>query len=196
MGEALFSLEEISNKGKGFEPDFGVSKNDKLQNFSGKAAEFPKFVANICQDEAFYLDFMTAGKLSLHQMIESIIAQTGPCKKLFLSTWAIKEVAARGLFQLKENKLIEELHGIFDYRVKTVDSLSFKFIEPHFTSVALVKNHSKMLLMDFGDKKIVVLSSANLSNNPRIETGYVTSNKGTYYFHLTWMKEILNGTKL
>jgi hypothetical protein len=194
--DVLFTIEEISNKGKGFDAAFDSTSNQAQQSFSGKASEFPKYAAHVCQDDAFYLDFMTAGKLSLHQMIESIIQQLGPCKKLYLSTWAIKEVAARSLFNLKENKLLEELHGIFDYRVKTVDSQAFNFIEPHFSSVALVKNHSKMLLLDFGAKKIVILSSANLSNNPRIETGFVTANTRTYNFHLYWMKEILNGTKI
>ena len=175
---------------------FVSKESPNSQNYSGKASEFVKELDHLLTIEAKHIDFMTAGKLSLHHIIEIIIQKFGPCQELYLSTWAIKEAAARSLFNLVRDKKIGSLHGIFDYRVKTVDSLSFNFIQPFFHRYELTKNHSKVVLIEYADKYITILCSANMSNNPRIEAGFISTCHKTFHFHKGWMLKVFDGKKV
>lgn len=189
--------------------DIGQSKkNDQLQSaastgscvtgdqFSGTVGNFMKSLQIFLQNKTEHIDFMTAGSLSLHTMIEYIIQADGPCKSIYLSTWAIKEVAARSLVHLKDSGAIGDLYGIFDYRVKTVDSNAFHFADRIFTRTAFVKNHSKVILIEYQDLQYTILTSANFSNNPRIEAGYISTQKERFNFHRNWMTRVLDGEKI
>jgi hypothetical protein len=164
--------------------------------FNGKAGKFIKELDWMLDRKKDQIDFVTAGNLSLHQIIEFLLTKYGPCMELFISTWAIKEAGARSLFKCFEKGLIGSLHGVFDYRIETVDSNAFQLIRKIFYEYALTKNHAKVVLLEYKDFYITILTSANLSNNPRIETGFVSLSKSTFYFHKGWMMDALKGKKV
>lgn len=166
------------------------------RNYSGKAAAFLKELDQLLLTESTHIDFMTAGTLSLHMIIEHILFKYGKCLELYISTWAIKEAAARSLLALKNADKIGSLYGIFDYRVKTVDSLSFRLVQNIFHRCELTKNHSKVVLLEYKDRYITILCSANLSNNPRIEAGFISMSKNTFLFHKEWMLKVFDGKKV
>lgn len=194
----LFHLNEIksaTNSGL----DSALLSSDQEPNtltFSGRASSFLKFLQEALLIESQYIDFMTAGNLSLHNIIELILKMYGPCKELYISTWAIKEAAARSLLSLKEQNLIGSMHGIFDYRIKTVDSKSFQLIEQHFFRYELTKNHAKVILIEYGKRCFTIVCSANLSNNPRIEAGFISLSTKTFIFHKEWMLKVFEGKKI
>lgn len=173
-----------------------IAPKFKRREYSGKAAAFVKELEQIILTEPDHIDFMTAGNLSLHAIIEVMLHKIGPCLQMYISTWAIKEAAARSLFALKKAGMIGSLYGVFDYRIKTLDSRAFQLVEHLFAKVELTKNHSKVILIEYKNTYITILSSANLSNNPRIETGFISFNKNVFMFHKEWMEKVFQGKKV
>lgn len=139
-----------------------------------------------------HIDFCTAGELSIHQFIQYALTVTGPAH-VYISSWAIKEDPARVLLFLKDTGKIKKLFGVFDYRIKTLDAKHFHLIEKAFTQYALTKCHAKVVVIESESLSIVIVSSANLSNNPRIECGFISTIDKTVQFHKAWMTEVLNG---
>jgi hypothetical protein len=139
-----------------------------------------------------HIDFCTAGELSIHQFIQYALTVTGPAD-VYISSWAIKEDPARVLLFLKETGKIKKLFGVFDYRIKTLDAKHFHLIEKSFNQYALTKCHAKVVVIESETLCLVIVSSANLSNNPRIECGFISTIDKTVQFHKAWMTEVLNG---
>lgn len=141
--------------------------------------------------------FISAGEISLHKLIEHLCSRhPGETAELWLSTWTIKEAAARTILQLKESNAIKDIKAVFDYRIKTTDSKTFHFLEKHFAQYALTKNHAKVIVLDFVSAQYTIVTSANLSNNPRIESGLISTDPLLAQFHITWMRDVLAGKKV
>lgn len=142
-----------------------------------------------------HIDFCTAGELSIHHLLQYGLTITGPAD-VYISTWVIKEEPARALLFLKEAGKIKQLFGIFDYRIKTLDAKHFHLIEKAMTKYELTKNHAKVVVIIGQTLSISIVSSANLSNNPRIEAGFISTCLPTVEFHKQWMEKVLSGQKV
>lgn len=141
------------------------------------------------------IEFCTAGEFSFHHLIEALLEITGPAD-LYLSTWTIKEDPARVLASLKQKGVIKSLYCVFDHRVRTLDAKHFHFVEKVATSISLTQCHAKAAVL-LGEKmNVVITTSANMSNNPRIEIGRISALSGSVLFHLDWMSKIMNGKKV
>lgn len=173
------------------DPDQGVKAT-----FTGKASLFIEELDWMLDRKKTHIDFMTAGNLSLHNIIEMLLQKYGRCQELWLSTWAIKEAAARSIRKVYDAGLVGRLYGIFDYRTESIDAKAFQLIRPVFSGYSLTKNHAKVVLLEWENRYITILSSANMSNNPRIETGVISLSKTTFYFHKGWMIDVQNGKKV
>lgn len=139
-----------------------------------------------------HIDFCTAGELSMHHLLTYGLSVTGPAD-VYISSWAIKEDPARALLFLKEAGKIKQLFDVFDYRIKTLDAKHFHLIENAFTNYKLTKNHAKVIVIIGQNLSISIVSSANLSNNPRIEAGFISTCTPTVEFHKQWMEKVLSG---
>jgi hypothetical protein len=184
--------------------DVSVVKSNKLEA-SYSTSEIPKNIIQINSkasqllsklfnelNENTHIDFVTSGELSLHQIIQYAVTLTENCD-VYISSWAVKEEPARVLYFLKQTEKIKNLYGVFDYRIKTLDAKHFQLIEKAFTAYALTKNHSKVIVIESDKLNLVIVSSANLSNNPRIECGFISTIDKTVQFHKQWMTDVLNG---
>ena len=163
---------------------------------AGKSSQLVAELDHLLNIGKTHIDFMSAGNFSLHNVLEFFLAKYGPCLELYLSTWSVKEAAARSLRNLYDKKMFGSMHGIFDYRIKSTDSEAFHLIEPCFFDIEFTKNHSKVILIEYSDRVITILTSANMSNNPRIEVGYVSLQQDVFNFHKGWMREVFNGKKV
>lgn len=194
----LFNLDDL--KGPGAYSHDGASaagdRYEALSSYAGKSGKFCQALSDLLDSQVLHIDFMTAGNVSLHNLIELLLSKYGPCQSLYLSTWAIKEAAARSIFELKDRGLIGQLFGVFDYRIESVDYKSFQLIKPLFTRYELTKNHAKVILVEYADRRFTVLTSANMSNNPRIEAGFISTGEITFNFHKAWMLEVFEGKKV
>lgn len=199
MSKKLFEPTDINTliqEAAKLESDASTNKPIKKQMVSFKSSQLIKKISECFAAGAEHVDFVSAGELSLHQLIEYLSELEPHPFNLHISTWAIKESASRSLLKLIEAGKIHHMFGVFDYRIKTIDGKSFQLIEKHFKQYALTKNHAKVIVLDFIYTQFTIVTSANLSNNPRIEAGFISTNASLAEFHKGWMKKVLNGQKV
>lgn len=142
-----------------------------------------------------FIEFCTAGEFSMHQLLQYLLTITGPAN-VYLSTWTIKEEPARVLYALKNAGKIKNLYCVLDYRIRTQDAKHFHFLESILTGYALTKCHAKVIAIEGERSSIAVSGSANMSNNPRIEAGYIACNSKSMLFHKEWIMHSINGKKI
>jgi hypothetical protein len=143
-----------------------------------------------------HINFVTSGDLSLHTLIEKIVLAHPDPSELWISTWAVKESAARKLIHLKSAGKINCINAVFDYRIRSVDAKTYFLLHPYLNKCALTKNHAKVVVINFGRYVFTIVTSANLSNNPRVEAGFVSASQTTAQFHMDWMSRVLSGQKV
>jgi hypothetical protein len=129
-------------------------------------------------DQTKQVDFVSHGQFSLHQLIMRLCdAKFGKCHKILFTAWAIKPEPAQAIVSLKQKGLVDEIHCVLDYRVKSMEHESFELLKKNVDSFCLTNIHAKLVVLDYGSYKIRVITSANFTRNSRIETGYLSAEK-------------------
>ncbi len=195
MREELFDIKDIGSP-SGNKLD---ARTHAIQGFNslqirGKASELIKnLFGKIVPGEI--IEFCTAGEFSMHQLLQYLLSCTGPAD-VYLSTWTIKEEPARILYSLIKEGYIKNIYCVLDYRIRTLDAKHFDFIKQMLTSYKLTKCHAKTIAVHGERLSLSVVSSANLSNNPRIETGYINCTENSMLFHKGWIMDVIDGKKI
>lgn len=141
------------------------------------------------------LQFATAGRWSLHQLLEYVLAQTGPAS-VWMTTWTITEEPMRVLLNLIKSGSIRELHAVFDYRIESRKPEAFQLASNILTRIKLTKCHAKVLVIQNERWSVTILGSANFSNNPRIEAGTLFTDRASADFHKNWISEVIDGKEV
>jgi hypothetical protein len=171
-----------------------VTDNVSVNSFACKASNVSKqFITDLLPNSI--VECCTAGKFSLHDLVADLLAKVGP-SKVYLTSWTFKEAPARLFLQLKEQKLITELHGVFDYRCRTMDAKIYPFMQTVFDSITLTKMHAKCCVIENDTMSIAIVSTANFANNNRCELVILNTTKPSVKFHLEWIQKIINGSKI
>lgn len=195
---SLFSSTDIDyhkESGTGLVPSSAVMDVESNVSFINcKASEVVKRLKELRPGNN-RIDFCTAGKFSMHHILNYLVEQNAPVD-VYLCSWTIKEEPARVLYALKRMNNIKGLYCIFDYRMKTLDAKHFHFLEKVADKIVLTKNHAKAMVIIGEKNSFCVTGSANFSNNPRIEIGSITDSASVIEFHLSWMKNVLEGKKV
>ncbi|WBL42378.1 hypothetical protein PBT90_16705 [Algoriphagus halophytocola] len=188
----LFSSSDIKRETIGKKGKIALVGGGKSTHIIAReAAELIHTLQNLAPDQNYH--YTTAGAWSLHDMIALASEKIGPAK-LYLSTWTITEEPMRVLFQLIQKGLIEELHCLFDYRIEKQKAEAFQLAKVNASRVKLVKIHAKVAILINQDWAITILGSANLTKNPRIEAGVLSSCREVARFHRDWIiNEIEHG---
>lgn len=140
------------------------------------------------------IQFSTGGQWSTHEMIEYILLKTGPAR-VCLSTWTITELPLRTLLSLHKRGLITELNCLFDHRIKERTPKAFQLAQAIVSNLKLTKVHAKVTVIENERWGVAIISSANLSRNPRIEAGVIFTDQKSAAFHRDWMMEEINNQK-
>jgi len=199
MSNELFSPKDITtlvNEAADLKTSFEADDYDTETNISGHGAKLIAGLFNLLTAGVRNINFVSAGNLSLHVLLEQLIKYYGPGANLYISTWAVKEAPARSLLKMKDSGELKDLFGVFDYRIKTIDTKGFQLVEGLFNKYTLTKNHAKVLVLNYPYFSVTIVTSANLSNNPRIEAGIISTRTSTANFHMEWMKRVLNDQKI
>ena len=126
-------------------------------------------------------------------MIAMACQKIGP-SRLFLSTWTITEEPMRVLFQLIQEGYIEELNCLFDYRIEKRKAEAFQLAKVNAARVKLTKVHAKVAVLLSDQWGVSIIGSANLTKNPRIEAGVLSTCQEVAEFHSSWInQEITHG---
>lgn len=188
----LFSSKDLKREPTGFKGKIAlVGGNKTFTIIARQAEELVKVINDLKPNQNFH--YSTAGAWSLHEMIALASEKIGPAK-LYLSTWTITEEPMRVLFGLIQKGLIQELNCLFDYRIEKRKAEAFQLAKVNASRVKLVKIHAKVAILINENWAITILGSANLTKNPRIEAGVLSSSLEVAQFHRDWItNEIEHG---
>ena len=126
--------------------------------------------------------FLTDGTWSLFELIGYCLKQVGP-SHLFITSFSISEESIRHLLYLKENGEILSLSGLFDPSLRKTKTPLLYFAAEVFDKLRFAANHSKIIVCENSVRPLVIVASANLGRNRRIETGIIDTDKQTLWFY-------------
>lgn len=172
----------------------GEGKAERLRELKavvrlGKArASVAEVIGDISEVEC--IDYVSFGRWSMHDLLFYLLDITGPAR-VYFTTWAISTKAVHLLVEGMASGMITELHSILDRRIEIRRSDCFAFLKHHANNVYLVDCHAKVILIENYMWRIVVKSSANFSENKRIETGMIIMNRDIFDFNKKWITETI-----
>lgn len=158
--------------------DFIYFSSDNLQSEIGQ----------VNQDSI--IPFFSEGKWSMHELLIYLLNISGP-SKVWLSTFSISETAIRAFSFLIENKLILELHCLFDHTIKRHKLDLLYFASNIASTIKLCSNHSKIILIENDHWKITVVGSANMTPNVRKEAGVIFTQAHVFYQYKNYLVKAL-----
>lgn len=131
------------------------------------------------------LHFMTSGRFSMHELIAHLHTESaGAAYALYLATWSLCEDAARLIVELAAARPVW-LYMDKRVRVRNPKPLQLCF---QLENLALGATHAKVAIFAFEDgRHWSVVTSANMTANPRDEIGLVTASEAVGEFYKNWI---------
>lgn len=189
---SLFQIDDIKKENKPSEKKFAdaIRFNTKSKVVMGKAAQsLEDTIGKISAGENIL--FVSGGRWSAHDLRLYLLGQSGPAK-VNMSTWAISEEAARVLVGCIDQGMITELNCIFDRRIRVRKPKVLQLAKQMATKITLVDCHAKCFTIENDTWKISVLTTANDTNNKRIELGVIFTDPVLFHFMLSWIIPVIN----
>ncbi len=193
-----------------FKTDSLIKKTTVLQGFAKRTKGKTRFLhlkAQETLDERIgtlippeNIQMVSYGEWSTHDLLLFILNQTGPAK-VYFTTWAISEFSIRQLYQLCQDGLITELRGLFDYRNGIHKPGALQLLRSLSDNICPAKCHAKVLLVFNDTWGVSILSSANMTENPRWEAGTICTDRDMCFPHMDWIDSVIqnelekNGSK-
>lgn len=143
--------------------------------------------------QGFATHYVSSGHWSTHDLLDYIIRKNDEPAIVHGATWSASEDAIRKLVMLGEEGLITQINMLFDWRVKVRRPEALAFSKMAFAKVKTSSCHAKVFLISSESWKISIITSANLTNNPRIEAGVIDTNVEAYNFHRDWLDREMRG---
>lgn len=193
---SLFTTSELSSSpsvGKKLEPGAFKHFPDGAHRWGKSLQDLESCIQELVPDQA--QQFVTAGRWSLHQLLEYLLRRIGPCR-LWMTTWTITEEPMRVLLSLIREGLILELNAVLDYRIERRKPEAFQLASNIMTRICLTKCHAKVVVLRNEKWNVTILTSANFSKNPRIEVGTIFTDAGSAAFHSAWIDQVIDGKEV
>lgn len=143
-------------------------------------------IPELLQDRHYHIP--SRGDWSLHHMLQFLLGRIGPAK-VWVSSWGITQEPLDQVLRLLDSGAITELAVLFDSRVKLQCPQAFQLLigRTDRVRVRLVKNHSKLLALVNDESAITVVSSANLTQNERLEYYVICTERALTEHTIGWM---------
>jgi len=191
MTGSLFSSEDIKEEKKEVKSK-AHSLKSKKKRVVGKENSICKDVIGQLEQDTV-LQFVTKGEWSTHDLLFHILNQVG-ASEVTIATWSVSSPVVAQIANLLESGMITKLDGLFDWRMKVRCPEAEQFLKFNCANIRLINCHAKVTVIKNDNWNITIVGSANLTNNPRIESGVIFTDKETADFNLEWMKgELKNG---
>ena len=115
------------------------------------------------------LKFIPSDKYNLSDVIEFYLKENGE-SEIWLTAYSISDMALRRLFNLKQEGLINALHCLYDKSILKNKFHLIEFAGVIANDMGFIENHSKIICFKNEKIKTVLFTSANLTDNKRLET--------------------------
>ncbi len=135
------------------------------------------------------IHYCSNGMFSAHEILFSLLQLTGPAK-VYLTTWTMTETPARLLAEGLDSKKILELYCVLDVRMEKNPNV-YQLIRFNSTKIRLSHCHAKVIIIENNDWNISIISSQNMTENPRIEAGVISTNHSIMKFHRDWILKVI-----
>lgn len=140
-----------------------------------------------------HLHFCTEGKWSSHEMLAVILARTGPAA-LSLTSWGLTEDPVRHMAHLMRQGTITSIRMLLDKRIVAHNPQAYQLAQAQFGNGVITANiHAKVMVVRNAQWDIVVITSANMTRNKRIEAGVIMESPEAAEFHENWINRHFNG---
>lgn len=146
--------------------------------------EIGDVLGELNQNESIHIP--TRGTWSNHNVLEWILKKTGPAR-VWITSWTISEIAVRTLIQLIDSGQIEEIHCLFDERIKVNCPQAYQLVSKEVVDMKLTKIHAKSIVVLNDDWGVSVTTSANFTRNPRIEKYVICSDRAIAESDRLWI---------
>lgn len=159
------------------------TKNSALRDILGE----------IEQNETIHLPALA--KWSSHELIEYLTTLIGGKCNVYLTSWSVKSTAVKTLLALMSNGFILQLRCVFDPRIKTQCPEAWQLADYNLEIIKLYKCHAKVTVIENEEWGISIVSSANLTRNPRIECYVISTDKNVANFHKQWILDVIDNAE-
>jgi len=130
---------------------------------------------------------VSEGEWSLHDTISHVIDEIGPCD-LWVATWSISEDAVRQLVRMRMDGRVRKFLMLADWRVRQRRPEAAGLVKSNSDKVRVGNCHAKAAVCANEKFNVSIVTSANLTNNPRTEVYVVTEDEKIAAFHRTWIE--------
>jgi len=131
--------------------------------------------------------YATAGDWSTHDLVLYLAERTGPAH-LAIATWSISEPAVRQIIRALGDGRLLSLGLLADWRIQTHCPEAMQLAQASATTCRLTSIHAKVAVLTGRTSQLCIVTSANLTNNPRIEAGVITADAAAAEFHRSWIE--------
>lgn len=162
--------------------------DDEAVAVSGRFLKMRNSIGDIQQGKVIW--FVTGAQWAMHDLLRYVLMQTGP-GKVRAFTWAISSPGALMLVNMKDAGMITGLDFIINPIMHKMSAEAICVMKNHAENMAFAQCHAKGFLIENDKWHISCFSSANFSNNPRIEAGAISTNTDVYAMNKKWFDAII-----
>ncbi len=163
-------------------PDTGLLIRD-VQNLMPNSFQLSSILALISKQSTLY--WVNNGEWNMHDMLVGLLSITGP-GEVSMCTYATSETAARTLARLKASGMITKLNILIDHRVEVRSANSLQLLTATADQLMLKPAHAKVTIIQNANWDLVVIGSANYTENKRYEVGIISTHLDAVAFNLNW----------
>lgn len=139
------------------------------------------------------IHFISKGDWSTHDLVFHLMKFTGP-SELYFTSYSLREYPVRLLLNALDAGMLTSVKCILDSKVKSRLPDVFHLAAHNFAEVKLTECHAKVTVIKNAEHSITIMGSANWTNNPRIEAGFVSMDKALADFHIDWMEKCMKNS--
>jgi hypothetical protein len=136
------------------------------------------------------INFWTDGRISMHDVVDWILRQTGPCS-VVATTWAVNMEAMEHIVGRINKGLIKDFRLWIDPRVKVRNPAPLQFAMANFP-VHIASVHAKVCLLRSEEYKISIAGSLNFTSNPQPERAVIQIVDRIYDTDLKYIENEFN----
>lgn len=139
--------------------------------------------------------YSTNGRWSQYELLCYILEQIGTAD-VYLTTWKINNDVAANIAMLKNKGFIYDLFLLLEKRIAVTSPQAQDLITSVADRYKITDIHAKVMVIENKEWSISVNGSGNMTVNPRIECGVVSTHREVSEFHKNWIiKEIYGGSR-
>lgn len=175
------------------QPKRQAARTVKQPKIMAQTLARPDKIVGLEIKRGYQTHYATGAEWSTHDLMAYALDVIGEPAEVKIVTWSVGEDAVRILSKLAADGKITRVECIFDWRVKVRRPEVHAFARQAFARVRLSSTHAKMVLINSKSWKISIITSANLTNNPRIEAGVIDTSNEVFEFHEGWFNSEMAG---